>query len=422
MPDDYSTPATYIAALKAANPRSTITSETAERALEGINASAIDIATVIDEINTGDYVERLLESVSERLPDNVRKLIESGMIAVGEIALPNFDARVVPVGAGHAILINRGTHQFVYRIARILATRFVPDDRDEPVAPLEDTARIMAEAFAWYLNTGQAFGPQYPITLEQLQLANLITLEAMKFILCHEIAHAVTDREAPPEYRTEVDASPHLDEHGADVFGAMWALGLASGEAPQDAWNMAVRYAGIEFMLQVWAVFEQLGYEFSDTHPPATDRLEVIRLFIADKCYEPTWDALTSISQGTAQLFAKITELLNDPEKLQDIIAAEVPHLLAELDALLDRCATFPVPNYCTFYSEAGRIFDRGYPDQLMAHIAEIAAEFISGNKDEPWSMERARRLQRFKLLIGYLEHLNEPARAHFQAALGLRR
>ncbi|MGT2465819.1 hypothetical protein ACVOMV_12800 [Mesorhizobium atlanticum] len=205
--------------------------------------------------------------ISTRLPKKIRDLLDSGAIAVGEIDKPSVDARVVQIAQGHAIVINSGTHKFVYRIARILSTRFAPIGSGDPALAFEETARMVAEAFWWHLETGYAFGPEYPVTAEQLLIANQITLEAMAFLVCHELGHAINDRDASAEYKMEVEVSPHLDEHGADFLGAMWTLGLGSGELLPSASQMAIRYSGIEFVLVVWAALERLGVAFSDSHP-----------------------------------------------------------------------------------------------------------------------------------------------------------
>src|SRR4051812_596 len=376
MVEQFATPADYISARKREHPSHPIDLETAERALEGQVTEGIDLAAIVEEINSTDYVQRILRNVSARLPENVRALLDCGAIAVGEIDEPTFDARTVPVADGHAIVIHRGTHQFVYRIARILSTRFVSNEGGDPALPFEDTARIIAEAFWWYVETGRAFGPEYAVSAEQRQIANLITLDAMAFLLCHEIGHVVADREAPLEYRLEAQASPHLDEHGADVLGAMWALGLATQEAPRSPTKMATRYAGIEFVLQVWALLEQLGFDFGDSHPPARERLALIRLTVRETCDETTWEALTGLARGIEHLFARIGELLADPLQHESFFEAQAAAVVSELDALLERCATVPIPNYATFYLEAGDIFARGYPESLLARIAAVAAEF----------------------------------------------
>jgi hypothetical protein len=417
------TPGEYIAAQKRKHPSQPITLEMVEQALAGQIGDGMDASAVLEEVSNSDYVQRLLKIIWARLPENVRAFIDSGDIAVGELDEPTFDARSIPLARGHAIIIHRGTHQFVYRIARILSTRFVPDGADDPALTFEDTARLLAEAFWWYVESGRAFGPEYPVTIEQRHIASRLTLEAMAFVLCHEIGHAVADREAPLGHKEEIEASPHLDEHGADVLGAAWALGLPSRNEPQEPMEMAMRYAGIEFVLQVWAMLEQLGCDFADTHPAARDRLALIRQTLRERCDGRTFEALTAMARGTEGLFQRIAELLEDPSEHQSFFEAQAAAVVAELNTLLDRCATIPVPDYFTFFAEAGAVFGRGYPEHLLERIATAAGEFLSdAETDEPWSTERVLRFHKFKLLFAYVsQHLNEPARSIFGAALGLR-
>lgn len=420
MANDTITPAAFIAARKGAHPAEPICLEKAKRALSGLNVTDADVAASVEEINRGDYVQRILASVSDRLPERVRELIATGAIAVGEVNEPTFDARTIPVGNGHAITINRGTHQFVYRIARILSTRFVPSEGGASELPFEETARILAEAFWWFVESGQAFGPEYTITVEQRQTASLLTHAAMAFMLCHELGHAVADQEAPLEYKQDVAKDPHLDEHGADVFGAAWALGLVPNDEPQAAAVMAMRYAGIEFVLQVWSVLERLGIEFADTHPRALERLALIRHILHEKCDEVTWAALAALAEAIEQIFARMAELLLDPIEYESFFKTQAEQVIEELDVLLARCATSAVPDYMTFYSEAGAVLARGYPERVLEHVAQISREFFAdAGKAEPWTSDRVCRFHKFKLLVGLVMHnLNEPARSIFAKAL----
>src|SRR3954451_11283617 len=114
MADKAATPDEFIAARKSEHPRQLIELETAQHALADEDLSKVDLRALVEEMNNTDYAQRLLTSIRPRLPDNVSALLENGTIAVGEIDEPTFDAYAVPVGQGHAIIIHRGTHQFIY--------------------------------------------------------------------------------------------------------------------------------------------------------------------------------------------------------------------------------------------------------------------------------------------------------------------
>ncbi|MGT2465818.1 hypothetical protein ACVOMV_12795 [Mesorhizobium atlanticum] len=113
--------------------------------------------------------------------------------------------------------------------------------------------------------------------------------------------------------------------------------------------------------------------------------------------------------------------MIDDPSEHESFFEAQATAVVLELDALLERCATIPVPDYATFYSEAGAIFGRGYPERLLERVAQIAGEFLTKAEiEEPWSRERISGFHKFKLLIGFVHQLNEPARNLFQIGLGL--
>lgn len=416
------TPADYIRSLQRDRPKPSMTVAEVKRALARFESPPErEITQAVRAFNKSDYAQRLLDDIRGRFAPNVLAVIDSGRIAVGEIESDEIGAYSVPLATGHAVVLQSATHRFIYRIARILSTRFVVTGSDHHSMPIEVTARIMAEAFWWYQETGRAFGPDYPVTAGQLHMANLLTYETMSFLLCHEIAHALADQHGGAAYLAEAKAAPHLDEHGADALGALLALGIGApgGLRPND--DMALSYAGIEFALQIYAVLEDLGVTFADSHPGARARLRLIKDVIAERCGGDSWRVLTSLSAGIEHVFGTIARVIADPGEHAAFFEREAQSVAAALDALLDACATVPVPNYARFYQEAGELVERGYTHRLLARIAEVTAQFHQALEETPTMarQERIKRFQKFKLLVGWIDQwLNEPARTLFRAAL----
>ncbi len=90
--------------------------------------------------------------------------METGWIAVGEVNNPAPDCYVERVGTeGYAIILQSGLCRLIYRVARIVATRFRAMGEEGPAqgAGIEETARLVAEVLWWFQETGQSFGPDY---------------------------------------------------------------------------------------------------------------------------------------------------------------------------------------------------------------------------------------------------------------------
>lgn len=226
-----------------------------------------DLDTLCKTANEGDYAERLLKGLESRLKLEWLKHIESGFIAVGSIPNPLPNAYSEKVGDnGYAIVFHDGLKDFLFRVARILATRFISRGGEEVSPPqvpgIEETARIVAEIFWWYQETSQSFGPDYPITPSQILLASQLAREAETFLLAHEIAHAILDariQDVSPELSSE-----HLEEHTADAIGLRVVMDLEhAADKPLVA---AMRYAGAEFAFQIFRALETLGLEFHGSH------------------------------------------------------------------------------------------------------------------------------------------------------------
>lgn len=191
-------PRRYIAEMKkrAAPQRSLTEPDLPPWAVSEWQESGHGVDDLIKSTKDVDYAERLLSHLSPRLPVELRQLFAEGAIAVGEVKDPKPNAFTRTLGPGeYAIIFNSGLRDFIYRIARVLATRFVPrttSKEDEPqISDISDTARLIAEIFWWFQETEQAFGPRYSTTQQQVQIASLLATEAEILLLAHEIGHVI---------------------------------------------------------------------------------------------------------------------------------------------------------------------------------------------------------------------------------------
>jgi hypothetical protein len=222
------TPKEYIRSLQETRPRSSISStDLPELARSQIELSGHSVDEYVEKINKTDFAEYLLSLLKPRLLVHLVELFEEGFMAVGEINDPNPNASVKLIDCeGYAIVFHTGLRDFIYRVARILSTRFAPtesqDHLGEVVPNIAETARLIAEVFWWFQETGCAFGPQYTIEPSQARIANLLSLEAEKFLLGHEIGHAfdmALDHNHP--FFSEISSALPIEfreEHVADLF------------------------------------------------------------------------------------------------------------------------------------------------------------------------------------------------------------
>ncbi|MNJ49787.1 hypothetical protein D3C77_450380 [compost metagenome] len=162
-------------------------------------------------------------------------LLESDTVAIGAIDNPIPDASVTKLENGYAILFSTGMREFVYRLTRIIATRFSISEQHVEVG-LHETARLVAEVFWWFQETNIAHGPHYAINDDQMHVANTLAMEAEAFLLCHEIGHIMSDAPGMLEKLSDdmqgVDVEAHLDEFAADFFGSFFVLGSRDDDSP----------------------------------------------------------------------------------------------------------------------------------------------------------------------------------------------
>lgn len=425
-------PSEYIASIKADAPLTAVEeSSLPEWLKKQWVKSGLDIAELLASVNQSDWAQNLLAHIKPRIHPALVSLLDSDFIAIGTIGNPNPATYVKKLDTGYAIVLHDGLMAFIYRIARVISTRFHPTGtEDAPSAgdDLQETARLIAEVFWWFKETGRAYGPQYPIDENQIQIANLLTIEAEAFLIAHEIGHIITDCidiSSQPLLDLPDEFSPsHCEEFTADFLGLHLVLEPPNDNAKRDAFKTQFQYAAVEFVLQIYRGLEELGFDFLDSHPAAELRIVHIRSEMQRRCADDsTWNNLFGLARAIDSMFTQIIQIITEPGEHAEFFKRSANSVVSDLDQALDRCTGDMVPNYAEFYPLAAEIFSRGYSHTMLERVAQVAADFFvdarsTANGESKPDHASWVRFQKFKLLFGYIrQYLNEPARTIFVKA-----
>ncbi|WEX14012.1 hypothetical protein P2T68_25825 [Pseudomonas sp. G11] len=423
------TPKDYVSARQTSASRRVYTEEDiADSVARACEAAGLKLSDLLVQLNEKDWAEFLVNYLKPRLHPALVALLESDAVAIGAIDDPLPDACITQLESGYAILFSTGMREFVYRLARIISTRFsIGEQRVE--VELHETARLVAEVFWWFEETNVAHGPDYPINDDQMQVANKLAMEAEAFLLCHEVGHIASDVPGMLEEISSdiqgVDLESHFDEFIADFFGAMFVLGAREDDHSQtDGTELQLRYAGIEFVLQIYQCLEKIGLDFSNSHPPARERLAHIRHAIGSRCADSeSWLGLSAIASGIEGIFNNILAILDSPQEHAQYYERKAAELIDDLNLALAECSGKSVPDYMGFHPRATKIFARGYPERVIERVAQVAAGFfddVYAEEQEGDDYERWVRFQQFKLLLSFVREMPENAvKTRFMIALG---
>jgi hypothetical protein len=380
---------------------------------------ATDSAALAEKISSMDYALWCLEALLPRLSRETQELVRNGQILVAEINSDFPAAQMWHCDDGRfAIVFTRELHQVYYRLIRALCTRLSPSNSEEASLPFEKTCEIVSDIAFWYKNSLESTGPSYPITPNQLMMASRITKEAMVFCLAHELSHAVFRLHSA---LAQFAQNGKEEELSADVF-ALGAL-MSTPEGGADSEFPQISFSGAEMFLRVQIIFERLGLEFYfGEHPTFRERLVYLRLMLSQLCQSP--DSLRNISSASdcfATLCEKVFEHLNDSTKEEKALTRAAQSHMAELDVLLEQCTGGFVPDYATFYPKASEMLQQPGSEMFFKVMNRCTQDFanICASKTKTSSdADRWRSFQKYKLFLGLTQHLNEPVRSMFMAAL----
>lgn len=422
------TPAQYVSRVKEQCPRRDIDTTSIPPALTELHGSEDAARMALEALRGRDYAQDLLARLKPGLPEVVNELIQEGVIAVGDVGDPIPNARAERLdGSGYAILFHDGLQRFLYRVTRVLSTRFQPtgtDDSAESVS-FEESCRILSDVFFWYRETGRAAGPDYPVTTFQLTIASTLATEAESFFLAHELGHVFNDLRA---YATEATPAERDAAWGNEFDADRFALTVLINSRNQEGSVVPVEfcYAGAEIALSTFGGLEALGVDFGTSHPPAQERLNAIRQHIRESCTtDSSHERITTLSRPLDLVFQRIISQLSAPdwESFLDRAAADV---VAELDRLLIQCTGGFVPDYVTFKMTMPQLFDKLSSHRLYERVASAAADFtrhmklMHENAEDSAKQEAWVAFQKYKLFMSMIRDMNEPFKTLLEEALGI--
>lgn len=386
-----------------------------------------DLAAKVASWVGEDYALVLLERLRPRLPEEVVRLLDSEKVAIGELGdpTPNATCHLLD-GGSFVITFNIGLRDFNYRIARALATRVQVGPGQGASVSFDDTCRYIADIYMWFVETGEAHGPDYPLTDDQFQLANLLTWEINAYFLAHEIGHGVlhSDRSLAEGQVFYAELDPFAEELLADRVACGVLLNWPAHSSGRD---VLLSYAAIEIALLIWRGLEEAGIEFAGSHPAAAQRLAAIReACLSDTGRPGELHGLDSFARPLTTVFENVLDRIASPAYQADL-ACSTERFIARVDRLLTQCSGGAVPDYMTFYREADQIFSDGHSAILGGMLVDSAQEFFGRLSDHgdglAQEVDPAAGLiaaQRFKLFTGYVGNLSPSVRSVFQRALGL--
>lgn len=424
-------PSEYLERLKKQHPPRSPDPENAKAVLASIGESADVVKDLL--IADRDYAQLLLQrlrpSLEQSLVRFLDELIANEWLAIGEVydASPNaYTHELSPLR--FAIVFNSGLREFLYRVARVLSTRyrFQNSTDDAETLSFEHGCHFLADIFVWFKETGQVYGPSYRVTKEQMLVASQLATEAETFFLAHELGHVIEqfymhfgslDSKEP---NSIVDTPIGHDEFTADRF-ALRILLSDAGDADSSR-RQDLAYAGAELGLQIHACLEQLGVSFHGSHPPARERIEFLRSSLDGET--SSINSLVSLAKCNDALFQRVAEFIISDD-FDVTVEEEASSLIQELDSLLTQHTGGMVPDYAGFISPASRLLRRGYSHKVMNRFANVATDFLAVLRRTSASSDGDNRqawiaFQKYKLLLHSVEFLPEPAKQVFDRALRL--
>lgn len=378
-------------------------------------------------IDLYDRVLDLLSELQSSLPPAAQELLSDGRLVVGEIGAEEPNAHVTRLDDDQfVVILHSGLFEFLYRIARPLASAVFRSTADDVTGiDTPELARIIAEVFWWLQNTGGSFGPEYEVTVGQKHLANILAMRAERFLLAHELGHVLFAMGMMSELELTERLDDSMEEHFADVTALHLSLNACIGESEgADQMWLTLTYAGTELALQIWGVMERIGLNFVDgVHPPTTQRIAALRSSLRERCEtDEAFEAIVMTAKVIERAFDEVSQIILQPGNYATTFKVEAESLVGEFRHLLDRCSKERIPDYSTFYTEALALLSRGYPESVLqsvfADVADCFKESMSQDLEGADKAEVIKRFSQYKLLFGLTNHMPEPVKSLYDAAL----
>jgi hypothetical protein len=278
----------------------------------------------------------------------LRTLAANGTIASGEIGEPTPSTYVTRQGRGYAVEMHSGAMQLIYSAARAMTANDAGRFRDDksPSLSAAEVATQIADLFTNYKEHEIATSQWFPATSFQTDWADLITRNAERFLLMHELGHIHNGDLALWRSFFGIERAVLEQETRADATACQWMIDYVLNPTP-DGPQRQVFYAGAEFGLRVRMAMETYGLRFNNTHPPAGDRVAAMRARLRAAAGPRTFYAIANTSIAFDQFWRAI-EL---------IMGKESPKFELKLDDVLSGLRTLAV-EAITAGSEAIQVKD----------------------------------------------------------------
>jgi hypothetical protein len=257
----------------------------------------------------------------------LRTMATNGAIASGEVGELTPSTYVTRRGRGYAVEMHSGTMRLIYSAARAMtandAGRF-REDKSPSLSAAEVAAQV-ADLFTNYEEHETATSQRFPATSFQTDWADLITRNAERFLLMHELAHIHNGDLALWRSFLGIERAVLEQETRADATACQWMIDYFLNSTP-DGPQRQVFYAGAEFGFRVRMAMEKYGLHFNSTHPPSGDRIAAMRARLRAAAGPRTFYAIANTSIAFDQMWRAVELILckESPKfelKLDDVLA-----------------------------------------------------------------------------------------------------
>lgn len=378
----------------------------------------------IGGISNFDFGEYLLYNLRPRLSESTNELIDSGIIAIGEIInpIPNIYVKKIANNKGYAIIFHSGLRDFIYRVTRAYSTQTATHEEHQSndlmnLLNHEEFTRIIAEIFWWFQESQNSFGPsKYPISNQQKLFAGKLTSEVESFLVAHEIGHIIQDIARIEDYN-EIPGGTiaHSEEYMADLVGFNIIMDFDNGK--DNLFEYQMSYLGIEFVFQIYRALEYIGLEFGNTHPKSENRIKFMRERLKSILSPTDYDVISSLSVGAELIFDRVLEVLKNPKEYEEYYFHKAQQLENELESLFNEYAKKVPLDYYKFNKKVFKILDEGYPTSILSKMMKIRDDFIEEMKISDLNKNKLDNedlflLNKFKLIMGLIQDMSQPAKS----------
>jgi len=352
------------------------------------------------------------EVLAPALPGELRELVTSGAVAIGEVGRFVPDLATIPVsGGGFVIEFTTGMMDFAYAVGRAMAGIHVGHNdsgpENEVALGIDRLAQLVAEVFdqwrrhvRWsWLRPGKRIQyAQFAIAPGPREWIEGLVTNAEIFMLGHELGHVALNRRLrSPEFSSQ--------EESADALGLEFFLIGA-----ETRLNRRIAYAAPVFALLLFEGLERIGVKFSAAYPPQSKRIELLRRAVRARC--PSEQAYYELTTTMVSYQDLMDDIIRHIDKKFDTVAADAERILVRLIAQLIEVGAGKV-SVEVFIRDITDIAKRN-PEKIMRQAAEKLIDFYVPPPPQESVLSPELRLKMGVALATTVANLPQPARAFF--------